>query len=449
MNASLPCLDDTIAALASASGSAARGIVRVSGCDAFAIAELMLCPTDGAQFDLGRRAGCVTRSLRVVGFSRPVPAELGAWPGGRSYTRQPLVELHLPGSAPILDAVLGDMYRHGARAAQPGEFTLRAFLSGRIDLIQAEAVLGVIDAGDRRDLHVALEQLAGGVSNRILRLRGDLLDLLADLEAGLDFADEAIEFVSHAVLAGRVGMARDELVEMLRQAAGRSRGTTRPTVVLAGPSNAGKSTLFNALVEADAALVSPVSGTTRDYLTCEIELDGLPVTLIDTAGAELAASGVREAAQQKRGDGGATAALVVWCEPADGAPRESLPCADDRLLLATTKADLVANPTGPLCVSAQTGQGLGALRAAVAARRAGQSRGDAPLLATTAVRCREGLAAAAVALDRALAIAREEADDELLAIEIRDSLQELGKIVGAVYTDDLLDRIFSKFCIGK
>src|SRR5438309_7073458 len=219
------CPDDTIAALASAAGHAARGIIRVSGPQTRAVLEAL---------DQSRQAfphsatWCYTRVLHIAGVTSDLPVDLYLWPDRRSYTGQPLAELHTISSPPILEAILADLFSRGVRPAQPGEFTLRAFLAGRIDLSQAEAVLGVIDAGDECELQTALDQLAGGLSSQIARLRGDLLDLLADLEAGLDFADEPIEFVSHAALMGRLGLARDSVAELLARAIQRMRPASRP-----------------------------------------------------------------------------------------------------------------------------------------------------------------------------------------------------------------------------
>ncbi|HTI52238.1 MAG TPA: hypothetical protein VL475_14845, partial [Planctomycetaceae bacterium] len=190
---SLPHPDDTIAALASAPGSGARGIVRVSGP---AVVDLLRewfvpaveqipagnGPSANVRWFERKFASCTSGTLAIAGVSRPVPVDLYLWPNRRSYTGQPLAELHAPGSPPLLEALLAGLHARGARPAQPGEFTLRAFLAGRIDLVQAEAVLGVIDARDRRELKQALDQLGGGVSSQVVRLRGDLLDLLADLE---------------------------------------------------------------------------------------------------------------------------------------------------------------------------------------------------------------------------------------------------------------------------
>lgn len=441
---------ETIASLASPPGPAARGSVRISGPEVAAVLDRLFEPAEEASFP-PRRASVIPGRLNLPDLDIPLPVQVYFWPGPRSYTGESLAELHLAGSPPLLEAVLAALYTSGARPAQPGEYTLRAFLSGRIDLVQAEAVLGVIDARGQPELAAALDQLAGGLSTHLSRLRSDLLDLLADLEAGLDFADEDLEFVAHHRLQQQLTAGRTLLTDLLARAGQRMLSSTQPRVVLAGPPNAGKSTLFNALVGHSAALVSAQRGTTRDYLAGELSLPEFTVTLVDTAGQETAEDGVLQAAQQLRSDQVQQADLVVWCLPADVPDPLSLELPEATpLLRVVTKADLASQlPDGAIALSAIQKTGLQELKQAIVEQLSTATGEGNPLVGSTAARCRESLTGAAGALDRALEIAAAEADQELLAIELREALEELGKIVGAVYTDDLLDRIFSKFCIGK
>ena len=382
------------------------------------------------------------------------------WPGRRSYTGGETAELQLPGSPPLVDAVLAQLYAAGARPARAGEFTLRAFLAGRLDLIQAEAVLGVIDAEDHTQLRTALEQLAGGLSGRIGQVREDLLVHLADLEAGLDFVDEDIEFVGRPELRRRLVETIGWLTDLQQQAARRLTSDTRRQVVLAGLPNAGKSTLFNRLLTREAAIVSPQRGTTRDLLRADLELDGVGITLWDTAGWEEATNAIDAAAGMLRQDRLARADLVLWCTAADL-------CSGDRLLDRTlrdqargtatiipvrTKADLsTGDPRDgdTLEVSAASGAGLMELRRAIRAAVSGEAVHRGEWLASTAARCRESLRQAQLALSDALAALDAGAGDELIALDLRAGLDALGMICGSVYTDDVLDRIFSRFCIGK
>ena len=227
---------------------------------------------------------------------------VGLWPGPRTYTGQPLAEIHATGSPPLLRQILAHCLARGARLAEPGEFTLRAFLSGRIDLTQSEAVLGVIDARSPAQLDAALRQLAGGLASPIAGLRDRLADVLAHLEANLDFAEEPdVDPLGREALADSLDEAAAEVDRLADRLRGRDRADGRPRVVLVGPPNAGKSRLFNALLGLDRAIVSPVAGTTRDYLEAPCDCDGLAVDLVDTAGLEAARGPIEGRAQAARG----------------------------------------------------------------------------------------------------------------------------------------------------
>ena len=469
-------LDDTIAALASAPGVGGRGIVRVSGGDVRRVLEQHFTPRDGERWTKATRAerhvGEWRLAVNVPWDDAPfqnglrLPVEVGLWPTKRSYTGQPLAELHLIGSPPLLEAVLTQLYRSGCRAARPGEFTLRAFLAGRLDLLQAEAVLGVIDAADHVELEQALQQLAGGISQKMGTLRADLLDLLADLEGGRDFVEEDIEFVSREQLLARVAVAQRTTAELCDQASRRLQSSARPRVVLAGLPNAGKSTLLNALTGRAAALVSEISGTTRDYLCVPLDRDGLQVDLIDTAGWDSLTSGIEALAQQRRREQWQQADLIVWCSDlsADAAIDDQLiaELRDEQrpVICVGTKADRVSavarTPTSEhpdvgvrATVSALDGHGLDELCTQLAKLLAAESRGRRQWIGMTAARCQNSLLAARDALGRTGEAAGLGLSDDLVIVELREALEHLGHIVGAVYTDDVLDRVFSKFCIGK
>jgi tRNA modification GTPase len=448
-------LDDTIAALASPPGPAMRGIVRLSGRRVREVLEGWFTPDDSAAWSAARRPHRHPGKLTLPGWRASVTVAVHLWPRARSYTGEPLAELHLPGSPPLLEVVLQTAYAHGARAARPGEFTLRAFLAGRLDLMQAEAVLGVIDAADHRELATALGQLAGGISHRLADLRRDLLELLADLEAGLDFVEEHLEFVSRDEVQARLTEAAEFVDRLLNQVAGRMHAGDQSRVVLAGLPNAGKSTLFNALVGTEQALVSPIAGTTRDYLAADVVWNDSRWQLIDTAGWDAAADPIATAMQSLRAGQMSQADLVIWCTAADLSTDDRQ--RDDELLRSLTgsvlrvltKADC-GPATKDLAVSAQTGVGLKLLNDRIAAALGRNTTATRQWIGSTAARCQDSLRTAAESLHRAVAVASNRtAGDELIAVELRSALDHLGVIVGAVYTDDLLDRIFSKFCIGK
>ncbi len=453
-------LDDTIAALASAPGSSARGIARISGPEVKNVLDRLITPGPSAA-STGRLPRRFSGEFHLGDDVSPLPVDVMFWPTGRSYTGQPLAELHTVGSPPILEETLAQLFRHDVRPARPGEFTLRAFLAGRLDLVEAEAVLGVIDARDHEELETALKQLGGGLSGRIAAVRNDLLDLLSELEAGLDFVEEDIEFIERDDLIHRLQSARDTIARLSEQAETRIQSTGRWRVVLAGLPNAGKSCLFNALIGEEAAIVSHIKGTTRDVLSAPLEWEGVGVDLIDTAGWELSPTELMQQAEAHRLEQTAEADLVLFCLAGDSANEESdwnrgllaeIERKGKSVLVVQTKADLSEVPLEPrphVTVSAITGQGLDDLKAAIAAFLSGTTGRSRQLIGTTAARCRESLSAAADSLQQALTAADHNAGDELIAAEVHQSLDQLGRILGTVYTDDILDRIFSKFCIGK
>jgi tRNA modification GTPase len=435
----IPDVDDTIVALCSAPGPAPRAIVRLSGRRAADIVAAV-CP-DCSKLAAGR---FFSGSLRLPSFHAPIAADIYHFAAPRSYTGQDVSEIHAISCQPIVDELITECLNAGARAAQPGEFTMRAFLAGKLDLTRAEAVLGVIEASDVHELQQALTQLAGGIATPLHELRKDLLDLLADVEAGLDFMEEDIHFVATDALLMRLGKGLARLTLLQKKIEQRALGQRLFRAVLAGKPNAGKSSLFNALVGKSAALVSAEPGTTRDYLEQIIEIDGIALELVDTAGLREADEALEANAQTLSKQQSREADLVLWCFPCDE-PQASYGRNSTYLPIAT-KADLGPVPSGMLATSATTGVGLVELqqRLAQEVRRAGRAA-----LAPSLSRCRHHIGATLQHLRHAHAIVINEEMPELLALELRLALEELGAMAGAVYTDDLLDRIFSRFCIGK
>lgn len=494
-------LDDTIVAVASPPGGAARAIVRISGPLAAECAgRLFRADSTTGSRPLGSVDHPVVLAgmVSLPGVHSPLPADLYLWPDARSYTGQPVAEFHTIGSPPLVDAVVRAACEAGARLAQPGEFTLRAFLAGRIDLTQAEAVLGVIDATDFRRLDVALEQLAGGLSRPLVRLRSALLDVLCHVEAGFEFPEENLSLVTSPELASRLNEARCEAEGLAAQLRSRAGPGERIRVVLVGRPNAGKSTLFNALAGAERAIVSHHPGTTRDYVSAVIHIEGIDVELIDTAGVggpmegretcnELSADAdagetIHQAAEDvarrecERADvrvhcidvrlagdvvrEGSMVGELAGLDALDPSRSHSLDSRSDRgrrsaegPILVWTKVDLIeSSDSGPLpdlCVSGVTGRGLDALRTRLAAAvRLARSTPDCAV-ASTAARCGQSLREAVGAIERAMLLVDEGAGEELLAAEIRAALDAVGRVAGTVYTDDVLDAVFSRFCIGK
>ncbi|MEZ6133059.1 MAG: GTPase [Planctomycetaceae bacterium] len=468
-------LTDTIAAQASPSGSAERGIIRVSGDDVADVVARMFVADDGElNWQRLRRPTRIPGSLQLPAIGTPLPSALMFWPTARSYTGQPMAEFHTIGSPPLLDAVLERLLACGARSAGRGEFTMRAFLAGRIDLVQAEAVLGVIDATDHEELQTALTQLGGGLTSQLAGVRSEILSLLGDLEAGLDFVEEDIEFISATGICDRLQCCRTILYALVEQSNARLPSGHRCRVVLAGLPNAGKSTLFNRLLGSGKAIVSDIAGTTRDFLSGHMTLGHRNVELVDTAGWETtgwetateipeaghcaAERSIMQQAQEHRQQQTKHGDLVVWCAAADLSPadaeindrlRSQLRQAGIAVLDVVTRADLASVMSSDLAVSVVADRGIAELLEAIQQRLLADRSSRSELLASTAARCRDSLQRSLAAVDAAILAAESRVGDEIIALELRDALHQIGTILGEVYTDDILDHIFSKFCIGK
>jgi tRNA modification GTPase len=437
-----PDTSDTIVALSSAPGAGGRAIVRLSGPKSLQAITLFFNPAQPAFPARGVHAG----ELRLPQLHATVPVHVYLSFEPRSYTGQDLVEVHLPGVPAIVDCLIQNLLSSGLRSALPGEFTLRAFLAGKLDLTQAEGVLGILHATHRDELQQALSQLAGGVLGPMRQVREDLLCLLADLEAGLDFAEEDIHFVESADLLNRLESAARSVSDVLLQLRTRSVHARPVRVVLVGPPNAGKSSLFNAMLGKAAALTSPVAGTTRDYLREVKRLEGIDFELIDTAGLQSSGSWIESQAQSLASRQTEEADISLVCSAAsDFTTGKSSGSHPGHHLLVRTKCDLNQAEPSQIATSALTGAGLEALWARlVALARQLMNSGTA----THASRSVHHLEQTLHCLSRAR-LSVERGEPELVALEIRSALAELGELTGAVFTDDLLDRIFSRFCIGK
>jgi tRNA modification GTPase len=445
--------DDTIAAIASAPG-AARGIVRLSGPDVLAILTRTFESCSPAPLGDVREPSVISGQMRCGGTRElKLRADLYYWPDARSYTRAPLAEIHTLGSPALVASVLNTLSASGARQARPGEFTLRAFLAGRIDLTQAEAVLGVIDARGRRQFEHALAQLAGGLATPLRALRDELLNLLADLEAGLDFVEDDIQFVTAEQIRCTLATAASEVARLNQQLAGRQEHAELPRAVLVGLPNAGKSSLFNALAQAES-LVSDTPGTTRDYLIARINVGSFRCELVDTAGMESTTDNqIAAAALQSAGIERERADIELLCvdssQPlSEWAARQFKANQAGQRLIVLTKCDQLVRCSVPAGIRTSTVASPGTVELLAALERSLARLADSGA-SSIGRRCAESLRRTREAVSRASQANDAAAGDELVAADVRLALEELGQIVGTVYTEDLLDRIFSRFCIGK
>ncbi|MBJ6979219.1 MULTISPECIES: tRNA uridine-5-carboxymethylaminomethyl(34) synthesis GTPase MnmE [unclassified Luteimonas] len=441
---------ETIAAVATAPGSGGVGIVRLSGPDALAIARV-LCARDA----LTPRHAHHVRFLDAAGDALDDGIAL-LFQAPASYTGEDVVELQAHGNPVLLQAIVARCCALGARLARPGEFTERAFLNGRLDLAQAEAVADLIAAGDLTAARAARRSLDGRFSRRVEAIAAELLAIRVHAEAAIDFADEPLETLGGAQLAARLQRARAALEALLGDAKRGRRLRDGLHAVIVGPPNAGKSSLLNALAGSERAIVTDVAGTTRDLLRETVHVDGAELVLVDTAGLReegdaIEREGMRRA-RQELGKAGLAIAVVDARDPDAGraavaADVDGVP----QVLWLHNKADLLAAhapapPPGELRVSATTGQGMDALHARLRTLVMGDAAGDGEF--TARARHVDALRRAALALDDAAHALEVEALD-LAAESLRDAHHALGDITGRVDADALLGHIFSSFCIGK
>ncbi len=456
-------LQRTIVAVASGVAPARRAIVRLSGHETRSILSRLIdqdiqvnaATTLQASASLGSQSG-------LWGSSR-MDVTILYWPDDRSYTGEPCAEIHLLGSLPIVESLVERLVALGAVPAQRGEFTLRSFLAGKLDLPQAEAVLGVIEAETSDDLTSALQQLGGNISKPVRRLRDQLVELTAHLEAGLDFVEEDIEFISAESLTVGLQQIADELVAIAEQLRSRGARSRTASIVLVGLPNSGKSSLLNALVGSQRAIVSPSAGTTRDAVTARVIINGLMVELTDTAGIEeLQEQSPRAIAQhvlQERLQRADVAMLCLDlhqppCEVWLSAQQNMLQSLLPTLLWVGTKADL-AHDSGlaarcALTVSAHDSTSIQSLKTKLAQtlnEARGQLHSDA--MHATATRCRGALELAQTAIERALDLVAHASGEELVATELRIAIDDLSSVIGEVHSEDILGEIFGRFCIGK
>jgi len=502
-------VDDTIVAIASAQGCGLRGVIRISGDDcldcirrAFQFPDgvelLKQQPLKGvikvpAQLPLvssgwGELAptGLAPTGLTPTGSTPAgltIPGELIIWPTRSSYTRQPAAEFHMFASPSLLSMGIKSICRAGARLAQAGEFTLRAFLSGRLDLPQAEAVLAVIDSRSPHQLEGALKQMAGGLSGPLSTARQQLLYILAELEAGLDFVEEDIEFITEEQMLANLQQARQTLENICSKMKSREWSSSLIQGALVGLPNAGKSSLFNALLGNERAIVSDISGTTTDFLTGTVDLDGITIELIDTAGMEKNSlldgdNRIASMAQHQREKIEASVPLRILCLDLSATRNEweleqlrrlaTDPA--DHSIVVLTQADRLSGSTAPFCqpnsvendfyhtlqqqnrllkTSIYDPASLLRLRELLKEKALQLLEIEMEVVGSTMIRTAESLRAALAYVIAAEQAIKSSHGEEVVAAEIRGALEELGLVVGTVYTDDILDVIFSRFCIGK
>lgn len=465
MDVSPPAADpSTIVAVASPPGPAERGLLRLSGEGVFELLDAAL-----EEVPQRRRGVSMVRLGAVEGLEASLPAVLLAMPGPRSFTGEDAAELALPGNPHLLRLVVEGLHAAAKatgvdlREARPGEFTARAFLRGRIDPSQAEGIAASIAAASDRELEAAAALREGRLAGDAVAAADSLASLLALVEAGIDFADEEdVVAIEASALAAGLAAIGESLSRLRDRATGLEVASSAPRVVLAGPPNAGKSSLFNALLGRPRAVESPVAGTTRDAICEPLRLDEGwgrgrdEVLLIDLAGLDASEGLVEESARRIALAEIERADLVLHCLPS-GEPSEPLVEGEVRgdVLPVATMCDLASfDAPEAVATSARTGAGLDDLRRRIAERLAGRvERGGARL--AVGARHERGIAEALVALDATRAMlegvpaGRGPEHAELVAHRLRESLDALAAIGGRIDPDEVLGRIYASFCIGK
>jgi tRNA modification GTPase len=463
---------DTIAAISTPPGRGGIGIVRLSGPEAGSIAAQLVSLRQPLEHARARLADVLDTEGSDVGQGEAVRIDeaLVTWfAAPNSYTAEDVVEIAAHGSPVVLDLLLRRSLDLGARLAEPGEFTQRAFLAGRLDLTQAEAVRDLIDAQTLTQARQAASQMGGALSRRVQPVKQTLVELIAQLEAGIDFAEDDVDVTSAAEIARRIGELTPALKGLEASFACGRIVHDGLTLAIVGRPNVGKSSLFNRLVERERAIVTATPGTTRDTVTERISLDGIPLELVDTAGlrdglGEGLAGGLREGLEEaeqlgiaRSREALADAALVLVVldatQPLNDEERRLLTAVEGRpALFAANKCDLAeaAEEVGgarALRTSALTGEGIPALRERILALATGGAASEPGML--TSLRHHQAIATALAALGDAAQANANAIPHEMILLDLYRALWALDSLTGQTTSDDILNLIFSTFCIGK
>jgi tRNA modification GTPase len=465
----LPSRNDTICALATAPGMAALAVIRISGPGAFEIIS--------KHFETmkGKRKNFTTLPPYSIHYGKIIEQDhvidevlVSIFKTPHSFTGEDIIEISCHGSVYIQQELLGVLQRAGARLAEPGEFTLRAFLNGKIDLSQAEAVADLISSQHAAAHKAALQQLRGGYSSTIQDLRQQLIDFASLIELELDFAEEDVEFANRDKLESLVNGLLTEIRKLQQSFASGNVMKTGVPVIIAGKPNVGKSTLLNALLNEERAIVSDIAGTTRDIIEDHLVIDGIKFRFMDTAGIRMTEDSIEKIGVERTMlQAGKAAVLIYVCDPEQSDAfqaeqeinelREKSGNAESPVITVVNKSDKYdfekllhqyANLPGLVLLSAKEVRNIEELKAKLAgAALLGGENGEQTII--TSARHAEALHMAAEALEKVIAGIHQHLPTDLLAFELKASLFHLGQITGEIYTEDLLGNIFSRFCIGK
>jgi tRNA modification GTPase len=452
---------DTICAVSTPPGEGGIGIIRISGPRAVVIAATVFRPKNGQQFTRAPSHTFHYGHIVDPNTGETVDEALvSLMQAPASYTREDVVEINCHGGPIPLWRTMRLLVSAGARRAEPGEFTKRAFLNGRIDLTQAEAVMDIICARTELSQRAAQEQLLGGLSREIIDLRERLIGVTAGVEAGVDFPDEDIETPSGRPLEGELAVVSEKIGSMIEGSKFGRLLREGYSAAIVGRPNVGKSSLLNALLRQDRAIVTDVPGTTRDVLEEYLNIGGMPLIVLDTAGIRHTRDSIEREGVRRSLTAIESADIVLivldGSQPMTDEDQRVLDQSREKTAIAViNKTDLprriarLAWPDVQVEISCRTGAGLDDLRQAILEKM--QEGAVPPREHVWAVneRHREALERAQSSLERARESARSAQSPELIAVDLRDALDHLGMIIGATHSEDILERIFRDFCIGK
>lgn len=455
--------EDTIAAIATPVGEGGIGIIRLSGPDAAPIAAAIFA-RNGSKNGPLKSHRLYHGTIRDPKLGKVIDEVLLAiMRKPRSYTGEDVVEVHCHGGAFLVRRILGLILSQGARHADPGEFTKRAFLNGRLDLAQAEAVLDLIVARTEKAADIALRQMDGELSNWVVDLREELLDILAQIEAAIDFPEEEIELLDRSALIAKTDGIRNKIAVISNTYEWSKLMREGAKVCICGRPNVGKSSLLNALLGEERVIVTPIPGTTRDVIEESLNLDGLPVVLWDTAGLRDPADEVERIGVNLSREhiNKADAVIVVLDGSTSLTEEESVFMASvmsKKNVIVINKIDLeqrldrdqligLPGDKNVVDVSATLGNGIQTLKRVL--RNAILDTETEPSFAITSLRHKAALSRGREALADAILALSEMQPAELIAVNLQQAKESLEEVIGSVGNEDILERIFSKFCIGK
>jgi tRNA modification GTPase len=445
-------LDDTIVAIATPSGRGGIGVVRLAGPEARQIALPML----RLKHDLEPGRAIFAELIEPAEAARIDEVVVTYFAKPHSYTTDDIIEVSAHGSPVVLRHIVELALARGARLAEPGEFTMRAFLNGRIDLTQAEAVRDLIDSQTLYQAKVAAQQLDGALSRRLQPIKQDLVKLIATLEAGVDFAEDDVSVLPADQILERIAAVRLPLEQLASTFAYGKLVHEGLTLAIVGRPNVGKSSLFNCLVERERAIVTATPGTTRDLVSETVAIGGIPVKLVDTAGIRRALDEAESIGIRKSKEALADADLVLVvidaAQPYSEEDNDLLKQLAERpAIVVENKCDLVPTHVvaGAIRTSALTGAGIPELRREILRHVGGDTGAQAEAGFLTNLRHQNLVHESLAALDQATTAVNNRIPHEMLLLDLYSALRPLDEITGATTTDDILNLIFSTFCIGK